>query len=439
MPSSDRPTAVRGEGPVRASAGARTAAAAWAASGLLALTGRPGGPALGPPLALVEGIGAWAGRLTATSSALGAPVAVHPLALLAARAAMTGLTRGGDISCGGGTRLLRCADGWVAVSLTREDDWELVAAWLGRAQPVDQGDWAAVSAAVARSESAELRAGAELLGLPVGVLGERRPGRGSAAASSGDALGIHGIRARHLRSAPRLPTAAGLVVVDLSSLWAGPLVGHLLLRAGARVVKVESTTRPDGARRGSPRFFRHLNGGKQSVALDFASASGRRQLGRLVARADVVITGSRPRALEQLGLDLEDRVRGGPTRLWLSVSGYGMQGPSGARVAFGDDAAVAGGLVAWDGEGPCFCGDAVADPITGLALAVAALTALTEGGAWVLDASMADVAGGLCGGPGLPVAGLPAHPPPDPGDGSTPEVRDLGADTEAVLASLAGG
>ncbi len=424
--------------PVRASAGARAGAAAWAASGLLALTGRPHGPGLGPPLALVEGVGAWADRLTATSTALGAPVAVDPLALLAARAAVTGLTRGGDVSCGGGTRLLPCADGWVAVSLTREDDWALVAAWLGRARPVDLGDWATVAAAVARSPGTELRAGAELLGLPVGVLGERRPDGRAAEPSPGDVVGIHGIGARHLRSARPVRTAAELVVADLSSLWAGPLVGHLFLRAGARVVKVESTTRPDGARRGSPRFFRLLNGGKESVALDFTSTSGRRQLGRLVARADVVITGSRPRALEQLGLDLEDRVRRGPTRLWLSVTGYGAQGPSGARVAFGDDAAVAGGLVAWDGAGPCFCGDAIADPTTGLASAVAALTALAEGGAWVLDASMADVAGGL-GGPGLPVVGLPADPPPDPGDGSAPEVRELGADTEAVLASLARG
>ncbi len=252
----------------------------------------------------------------------------------------------------------------------------------------------------------------------MGVLGERRPGDRAAAPSPGDVVGIHGIRARHLRSARSVRTAADLMVVDLSSLWAGPLVGHLLLRAGARVVKVESTTRPDGARRGSPRFFRHLNGGKESVALDFASTSGRRQLDRLVARADVVITGSRPRALDQLGLDLEDRVRRGPTRLWLSITGYGAQGPSGGRVAFGDDAAVAGGLVAWDGDGPCFCGDAVADPTTGLASAVAVLTALAEGGAWVLDASMADIAGGLSGGPVLPVVGLPADPPPDPGDGS---------------------
>ncbi len=117
--------------PVQASAQAHADAAAWAASGMLSLTGRADGPGLGAPLALVEGVGAWADRLTAASTALGAPVAVDPLAVLAERAAVTGLTRGGDVSCGGGSRLLPCADGWVAVSLTREDDWDLVAAWLG--------------------------------------------------------------------------------------------------------------------------------------------------------------------------------------------------------------------------------------------------------------------------------------------------------------------
>ncbi len=133
-----------------------------------------------------------------------------------------------------------------------------------------------------------------------------------------------------------------------------------------------------------------------------------------MAGADVVITGSRPRALEQLGLALDDRVGRGRPRVWLSITGYGRSGPSGQRVAFGDDAAVAGGLVARDDLGPCFCADAIADPLCGLASAVAVLDALEAGGTWVLDASMADIAGGLAG-PGLPTAGLAAGPPPDPG------------------------
>jgi crotonobetainyl-CoA:carnitine CoA-transferase CaiB-like acyl-CoA transferase len=202
------------------------------------------------------------------------------------------------------------------------------------------------------------------------------------------------------------------------------------------VVKVESTRRPDGARRGPARFFSRLNGGKASVALDLTSTVGRQQLGELVAGADVVITGSRPRALEQLGLDPEEAVAGGRTRLWLSITGYGTEGGSGTRVAFGDDAAVAGGLVARDRRGPCFLADAVADPLCGLASAVAALGALADGGAWVLDASMADIAGGLTG-PAVAVSGPTPRPAPAADDGWATEARALGADTAAVLSSLA--
>ncbi len=431
-------------------------AVAWAASGLAWLSGRPDGPGLGGPSALIEGVGAWSDELSARSSALGRPVVVDPLALLAERAAITGVVRRGQVSCGGGSRLLPCTDGWVAASLSRASDWELVAAWLGRPGPVPEDDWAQVAEGVAAHRAEELRARAELVGLPVAVLGERGPNRGGApppGRPSGAPEGIHGIHARRIKPATALRSCSGLVVVDLSSLWAGPLVGRLLRQAGARVVKVESTSRPDGARTGSPRFYGRLNRGKESVALDFTSGSGRRQLAAVVAAADVVITGSRPRALEQVGLDLESLVRRDRPRVWLSITGYGATGASAGRVAFGDDAAVAGGLVVTDEHGPCFCGDAIADPLSGLASTVAVLGALMSDGAWVIDASMADIAGGLAG-PAVPMAGLTARPPPDPdldadadadagsgsGSGSDhrphAEARDLGADTGAVLSGL---
>ena len=69
----------------------------------------------------------------------------------------------------------------------------------------------------------------------------------------------------------------------------------------------------------------------------------------------------------------------------------------GERVAFGDDAAVAGGLVVWDESGPCFCADAVADPLTGLAAAVGVLDALKQRHSVLLDIAMARVAAGFAG------------------------------------------
>jgi hypothetical protein len=410
-------------------------AADWAASGLMALTGRPGGPALGPPAALLGGVGTWADEIATRTERWGRPVDVDPLGLLAERAAAGGLRRGGDVSCGGASHLVPCADGWAAVTLARPSDWELVAALLGLARPVDPGDWPTVASGLAPLTGHEVRSGAELLGLPVAVLGERR----SPTDPRGDESGTTpGIRARRLRSAVPITDPAGLVVADLTSLWAGPLVGRLLHRAGARVVKVESRWRPDGARNGDPGFYRLLNGGKESVALDLRAEAGRQQLHRIVAQADVVITAARPRALEQLGLDPEEMILDRRPRVWLSITGYGHSPGSRERVAFGDDAAVAGGLVAWDDLGPSFCGDAIADPLTGLAGSAAVMAALDSDGAWAIEASMADLAGGLTG-PALPVAGFHPSPPvrSDPPTAATAApAAPLGADTATVLAGL---
>jgi crotonobetainyl-CoA:carnitine CoA-transferase CaiB-like acyl-CoA transferase len=242
-----------------------------------------------------------------------------------------------------------------------------------------------------------------------------------------------GVRAARLGDAPALTGPEDLLVVDLSPLWAGPLCGDLLARAGARVVKVESSSRPDGARRGPASFFDLLNGAKRSVALDFGDESQRALLGRLVHSADVVIEASRPRALEQLGISATDMVASGP-RLWISITAYGRQGSSGTRVGFGDDAAVAGGLVAWSNDEPVFCGDAIADPLTGLTAAAQSLQALRDGGRWLLDVALAGVAASFAG-PTLPV----------PGDliPSTPSARrparaapSFGADTAEVLAEV---
>ncbi|WP_327100569.1 CoA transferase [Nocardia vinacea] len=190
----------------------------------------------------------------------------------------------------------------------------------------------------------------------------------------------------------------GAVVVDLSSMWAGPLCAHLLGRAGARVVKVESPRRPDGARRGDPRFFDWLHGGHEQIAVDFHTPAGQETLRELVSTADVVIEASRPRALAQLGLAPGDRVhRDG--QVWLSLTGYGRAEPM--RVAFGDDAAVAGGLVGWDAGEPVFCGDAIADPLTGICAALAVCCAVLGGGGQLIDLSMRATAAAFASAPAL--------------------------------------
>ena len=121
-----------------------------------------------------------------------------------------------------------------------------------------------------------------------------------------------------------------------------------------------------------------------SYAIDFRDDD----LRPLLEAADVVIEGSRPAALIRRGLGPE-QVRGRDGRIWLRITGYGTEGERADRVAFGDDAAVAGGLV---GEGVEFIGDAIADPLTGLAATQAVLDSLGRGGGEIVETALAEVA-----------------------------------------------
>jgi CoA-transferase family III len=379
----------------------------------MALTGLPDQP-LGPPDGLVEAVEGLGARFPGLDA----------LALLGERAALMGLWRRGDVSCGGSCHLLPSSEGWVAVSLPREEDVELVPAWLEleAPPPTPPATWRAVERALAGRAATELLARARLLGLPVAALGE-------VAASS------PGVQATPLGDAPARPHT-GLRVTDLSALWAGPLCGDLLARAGADVVKVESWSRPDGARRGPAAFFDLLNGRKRSAALDLRNDEGHRVLRRLLRGSDVVIEASRPRALAQMGIDAAGLVATGGPQVWISITGYGRGPDAEGRVAFGDDAAAAGGLTVWDQDrSPSFCADAVADPLTGLAAAGACLDALSRGGRWLLDLSMAGICAALAG-PTLPVPSgvVVADPSARPAARRAPA---LGADTDAVLAELA--
>ena len=126
----------------------------------------------------------------------------------------------------------------------------------------------------------------------------------------------------------------------------------------------------------------------------------------------MVIEASRPRALEHLGVDADAVVSGGGPSVWLSITGHGRREPERDWVAFGDDAAVAGGLVVEDERGPVFCADAVADPISGVVAAGAVLEALHEGGRWLVDVALSAVAAALAG-PTLavdePISVAPPH------------------------------
>lgn len=339
-----------------------------------------------PVYAALTEVGEVIARLT---ERVGTPVRIDPGLVLAGRAALEGLTRKGRVSVGGATRLLRCQDGWCAVSLARPDDLALVPAIIGRA---DVGEpWDELTSVAEISVASRLAEHIQQFGVPAAALPAGPPSVASPWEVSSLAPAVTGLR---------LDEA---MVVDLSSLWAGPLCAQILGNAGARIVKVESTTRPDGARLGNGAFFDWLHAGHEAVAIDFTTQDGRALLGELIDAADIVIEASRPRALRQLGVAPEqlDHRAG---RVWVSITGYGRDQPS--LAAFGDDAAVAGGLVGWhDGE-PVFCADAIADPLTGVCAALAVAGSVVSGGGHLIDVSMRDVAAAFAA---IPIAGHGRH------------------------------
>ena len=406
-------------------------ALAWAAGLCMEVTGRADGPGLMCP-APVAGAADGALLALAAMSAPGRFDGWRGAALLGQRARLMDLHRHGAVSAGGMCRLLQCQDGWLALSLVRDEDWASVPAWL---EDPDNVSWDYIAAALRGVDIATVLARARLLGLAVA--------RADGATAPEP---WHDVTLTERSDGKRRKRP---VVLDLSSLWAGPLCGALLRRAGADVIKVESAARPDGARLGHSGFYDFLNAGKASVALDFRAARGVAALRDMMLRADIIIEGSRPRALRQIGIDADAILLENPGVTWVSITGHGSKLPASEWIGFGDDAAAAGGLcsamAAAHGE-MVFCGDAIADPLTGLHAAVAAWAAWLQGGGRKISLSLRGVAA-HCVAVGAADelarrardwAGLVARAQPamlalPAADGVA---RAIGADTQAVLSDF---
>jgi hypothetical protein len=402
----------------------------WASSGAQWLTAA----GVDVPARLVRRVTRLTANLDAAGGSLAAAVGSLGLGVLGERAAAVGLPPSRSTSAGGSCHLIQTAAGPCAVSLPRPSDVDLVPAWLESFADTDlENDdaiWSIVGDVLASADERrviDLVERARWLGLPVALAGEIAP--------SADP-----VHAERLGEANPLPLV-GANVVNLGSLWAAPLAGATLAALGARVIKVESTTRPDGARR-HRSFFASLHSGCESVAFDLARSSGQARLAQLLDRADVVIEGSRPRALAQMGIDARQVVRSGP-QVWASITGHGRRPAFEHRVGFGDDAAVAGGLVGQligelgGGVGTnaeaVFIADAVGDPITGLTTAHAIADRLASGGRWLLDIALANVAASMAGEwvPALPMETASRPQRRIPAGAMHP--LTLGCDTQAVV------
>jgi crotonobetainyl-CoA:carnitine CoA-transferase CaiB-like acyl-CoA transferase len=187
---------------------------------------------------------------------------------------------------------------------------------------------------------------------------------------------------------------AGLVVVDLSTVLAGPLCTMVLGDLGAEVIKVEPPTgdatrgwgppwvgtEEDGSR--TAAYFLAVNRNKRSLRLDLRRPDGRAVLMRLLSRADVLVDNFRPGVLADMGLGEEALRERHPRLVHLAISGYGPDGPDARRPGYDFVLQGEAGLMSItgqpddDGGGPTKVGVAIADVVTGLFGAVGVLASL---------------------------------------------------------------
>jgi formyl-CoA transferase len=187
---------------------------------------------------------------------------------------------------------------------------------------------------------------------------------------------------------------AGVKVLDLSRVLAGPWCTQLLADLGAEVVKVERPHSGDDTRHWGPpwhgegdervaAYFLSCNRGKKSAAIDFAQPDGAALVRKLAAEADVLVENFRVGGLAKFGLDAASLRAANPRLVYASITGFGQDGPYADRAGYDFMIQAMGGLMSItgrpDGEpggGPMRVGVAVADLFTGMYTAVAVLAAL---------------------------------------------------------------
>lgn len=181
---------------------------------------------------------------------------------------------------------------------------------------------------------------------------------------------------------------AGLRVVDLSRVLAGPYCTMLLADLGADVVKIERPRTGDETRTWGPPFvageaayFVAVNRGKRSCAIDIATDPGRELVRGLCAPADVVVENFRPGTAQRLGLGYDDLRAGNPRLVYCSISGFGPRRQPAGRAGYDFVVQAESGLMWITGEpggDPLKVGVAVVDVLTGLNAAAGILAALEQ-------------------------------------------------------------
>ena len=226
----------------------------------------------------------------------------------------------------------------------------------------------------------------------------------------------------HSGSAPaRKPPLAGIRVLDLARVLAGPTCAQILADLGADVVKIERPGSGDDTRlwgppwlpdaRGEPTadstYFSSANRNKRSIAIDLACDAGAALVRRLAAQADVLIENYKVGDLARRGLDHEALERLNPRLVYCSITGFGQTGPLKDRPGYDYIFQAVGGLMSMTGHpdaapggGPMKLGASIVDLSTGLYAGIAILAALRERDASGLgqhiDMALFDSVAALC-------------------------------------------
>ncbi|MFJ8823334.1 CaiB/BaiF CoA transferase family protein [Streptomyces sp. NPDC102467] len=177
----------------------------------------------------------------------------------------------------------------------------------------------------------------------------------------------------------------GLRVLDLATLFAGPLCATMLGDFGAEVVKIEHPRKPDPSRGHGPSkdgiglWWKHLGRNKRNLTLDLSSPGGREVLLKLAAESDVIIENFRPGTLEKWHLGWEELSAANPRLVLARVTGFGQFGPYARRPGFGTLAEAMSGFAAITGQPdgpPTLPPFGLADSIAALATSYAVMAAL---------------------------------------------------------------
>lgn len=195
---------------------------------------------------------------------------------------------------------------------------------------------------------------------------------------------------------------AGVTVVDLTRVLAGPYATMLLADLGARVIKVESPAGDDSRHfgpfaNGKSAYFASLNRGKESIALNLKQAEQRALFERLLETADVLVENFRPGTMEKLGYGWEALHARYPSLIYAACSGFGHSGPESRRPAYDLVVQAMGGIMSLTGHPggpPTRVGTSIGDIAAGLFTAVGICAALfrraLEGAGMKVDVAMLD-------------------------------------------------